>query len=210
MASRSIPSAYASPSSPTRRNENNNYFSKIIRVALATLGTIASYAFLPPIGATAVSAGIIIATIISFFKSNSSDASSASTGFVTIPPALPRRPWYAQYNPFAFSSFPSREPVATPSPMHRRPRLVVRENHSAPRAPTRPPAAPSAPFRDYSSSPPSAPSAPPLSPRAVVRIPATDRVARRNASSRPAFSPSAAGPSASSAAFTAGKRVPRR
>ena len=81
-SSSSIHSAHAGSSPPVDRGERKNLtFSKIIRVVLATLGIIASYAFLPPVGATIVSSVIILATILSFF-----DAETDTTAH--------RRPWH--------------------------------------------------------------------------------------------------------------------
>lgn len=97
MSSRPIDQSHSasSASSLHRRDSNNHILSKVVRLALATIGIIASYAFLPPAGATIVSAVIIIATILSFSKLNSSSRTVIIDTDYDPYPVYVSPPWYS-------------------------------------------------------------------------------------------------------------------
>jgi len=122
----------AESSEAINRGENKNkLFSKIVRVALATIGILASYTFLPPVGATILSSIIIIVTIMSFYESIGS--SFRSPRVIINPPEDPPiviNPWrrrFAFLNPNRL--FSSLHQVTTPLTATRR--ATVRQSQSA-------------------------------------------------------------------------------
>ncbi len=129
-SSSSIHSSHAGSLLPAVRGERKNLtLSKIIRVALATLGTIASYAFLPPAGAAIVSSVIILATILSFFEAEPDTTAH-------------RRPWHRRFVTVGDYVLPTRWSffraprrffsaggVTTPSPFTRDHRIVLLDNN---------------------------------------------------------------------------------
>ena len=131
MSSRSIHrrSAGSTPPLVDRGERNNQTFSKIIRVALATLGTIASYAFLPPIGATIVSSILIIATILSLLGSRQRPTISSPVIVGPSPAPTPvvviGTPWYSRYVPRRSWFYQS----PTPSPVIRRDHRIILIDH---------------------------------------------------------------------------------
>jgi len=116
-SSSSIHSGYTTFSPLVGRGERKNLtFSKIIKVVLAALGTIASYIFLPPAPATVVSSVIILATILKVYKET---PGITFTKFVNI---IPTR-WPLFHFPRRRSST-----IRTPLPVRRDTRIRVTDD----------------------------------------------------------------------------------
>ncbi|HEU64940.1 MAG: hypothetical protein KR126chlam4_00576 [Candidatus Anoxychlamydiales bacterium] len=130
-------SAGSPPPLVDRGERNNQTFSRIIRVVLATLGTIASYAFLPPIGATIVSSVLIIATVLSLLGSIRRQRQTLSSPVIFVPSPEPtpvvimRNPWRTRFSSFIPRSswFYQSPTITTPSPFTRRDSRIIIIDH---------------------------------------------------------------------------------
>ncbi len=126
MSSASVPSTSISSSSSVERRENkNNFSSKITKIALASIFIIASYAFFPPIGSAITISIITFVTILSFAKSNNLSPSSSSHENHLATSTTPR--YYSWTYPWTLFFTPTFLPSTR--------RESIRTTHAGARAP---------------------------------------------------------------------------